>query len=189
MSRTLGKEDLTPRKKGLILAKANLREYTTRELGRQEGVSAMTVSNIIRADKNGILPPEVYHYAKMFEPHLKTIADANTIKASLHTFNTIHELSADKAAKVAETMFNIGRVLRDKSTTNSANNQILDFVLSLIKNFSFDKLEALEAVRLEYPEADLNEIERVIDGELLDCQPVEVPVEVEAEAETQEKGE
>ncbi len=55
------------------------------------------------------------------------------------------------------------------NSQQNANNAMIDFVLCLVKQHNFDKAEALEAAQIEYGDrANLDELSRVIDGQLLE---------------------
>jgi len=52
--------------------------------------------------------------ASEYEREILTYAQATTMKASIHTFNTIDELTADKAAVVMEKSFKIAQILQNR---------------------------------------------------------------------------
>lgn len=112
MARTQGTVNLDDKKRAVILAKKNVQLSTHGVIARQEKVSRNTVVNIT----NEAVPPDVLELAKKYEKQFLAYAEANALKAMRRTYATIDDLTADKSAAVAEKMFNISQVSRNKPT-------------------------------------------------------------------------
>jgi predicted transcriptional regulator len=171
------------RKKGIIIAKADLQLLTTREIAEEENVTRQTVYNILKAHKNNSLPPEVQEYAKKFESQFAAYADANALKASQRVFEDINNISADKASKVAETMFNIGQVVRGQATTRGGSDleQAFRFALELIALENFTKEVAIQAVADLFEGLDVEALKRQLTREPepeLDSEPGAIDAEL-----------
>lgn len=113
MPRTKGATDIPKRKKARILAKKNVQELTVIEIAAQEGVCR----NSVIAIKPETVSADVLAMAQKYERDFILYAEANALKAQKRTFDTIGELSADKAAIVAEKNFNMSRLWRNQPTS------------------------------------------------------------------------
>ncbi len=112
MGRTKGATDIPPRKKALILAKKNSRQFSRIEIAADAGVAVRTVQNIT----NESVSLEVLQMAEEYERDFLTYARANAMKAQMQTFKKIDELNAKDAATVAEKNFNMAQIIQNKPT-------------------------------------------------------------------------
>lgn len=172
MPKTKGAKHTTKQQQAEILALKNVQNLPTREIGKKVGVSHATVVNI----KPATVSPEVLELAKQYERDLHILLRAGTFKAVRHTVKNVENLTADKSAKVAETLFNMGRVLDDKPTTKQPQQTETDWAKRLYEILTTQtetftdehgntievRLSPAEAVRTvlsRFPDAELDFIE------------------------------
>jgi hypothetical protein len=154
MPRTTGAKDVSPRKKARILAKKNVQELTAVELAKEEGMCRNTVIAI----KPHTVPPEVLEMSKRYACQFATFAEANALKAMQRTFDTIDELPADKASKVAETQFNLVRTIKGESTTNSqslSDGQLArELLRRMVENYGWTEDKTIKMIAERFPDVD-----------------------------------
>ena len=141
MSRTKGAKDLSKIDKAQIIAQKNASICPKEKIAENFGVSVSTVTHLSLAN----VPDDVAELAEAFETALIQYAKANALKAAKRTFDTIHELPADKAAMVQEKNYNMVRLHYNQPTEIvQMNQQITDAAQKLLIT-----LNALEIVHNE----------------------------------------
>jgi len=155
MPRTKGASEIPPRKRARILAKKNTNQYNRSEIALSEKVSLPTVDNITM----DTVSPQVRKMADKYTRDFVTYADANAMKAQIRTFNTIDELTADKAAGVAEKNFNMAQISRNLPTqiTNKLTDEDLarELLFRLVNNRGWTQEKAEAGIKMRFPDFDL----------------------------------
>ena len=113
MPKSKGTTDIPKRIKAQILADKNAQLSTPSAIAAKYNVSRSTVHKITDLS----VTADVLAIASEYEREILTYAQATTIKASIQTFNTIDELTADKAAVVMEKSFRIAQILHNRSVS------------------------------------------------------------------------
>ncbi len=113
MPKAKGTTDIPKRKRAQILADKNTQLSTPSAIAAKYNVSRSTVHKI--TDKK--VTADVLAMASEYEREILTYAQATTMKASIQTFNTIDELTADKAAVIMEKSFRIAQILHNRSVS------------------------------------------------------------------------
>lgn len=152
MAKTKGANHISISKKGAIVAAHNVDFCATSELAKMMGVSETSIRNIVKPP----IPPEVQAKADLFDAYFATYADANALHAQEQVFNNIKFLTADKASKVAETQFNLGRTWRGETTTHSqitqTPEQLARELYAHLLAQHFEQSVILEVVQENFPD-------------------------------------
>ena len=91
--------------------------------------------------------------SRSYEGDFLTYAKANALKAARRTYEMIDELTADKAAVVAEKNFNMVQILQNRPTaiTQTQDEIAVKFFYYLKSRVDWDLETIIEAVKIDYP--------------------------------------
>lgn len=147
MARTKGAKDIPKRKRAQILAKKNTDLYPNSQLAKENGVSVEAIKKIT----NQSVQPDVLEMSRKYLTKYLTYAEATAMKAQIRTFESVGELSADKAQKVAETAFNISETIKRTNTNSWQAKPPLERALELVQHLLSIKPESHhDADKFEY---------------------------------------
>ncbi len=155
MPRTKGAKDLSGQEKAQIIAQKNTKLYNHQKIADNFNISKTTVDHLSERR----LPLEIQQLARQYESEYVQYIEAGAMKAVKHVLSTIEELSADKAAVVAEKFFNISQIHHNRPTKISREISEVELarqlLTRLIEKRGWTEHEAIAGIKERFPALDI----------------------------------